>query len=118
MIKRDDGYTIVEVLIALVLLFLVLTPATFVLTKLLTTADIADSRNANTICINVAEKSLLGKDIRPSENEQIFNGRRYTIKQELTAYRNGLQLYSVTVSRHNRKLSELHHILGESEEGQ
>lgn len=112
-IKTDDGYTVVEVLTALVLLFLVLTPATYLITKLLTTTDIQDRKNANILCMNIAEKTLLGDTIKPDENELTFHGRRYTIKQQIRKGHNGLQLYSVTVSRHSRILSELHHVLQE-----
>lgn len=112
--NTDAGFTIVEVLTALVLLFLILTPATYVLKKLLTTSDITDKKNANTICINIAEKALFSNTIKPDERELFINGRRYIIKQQLKENRSGLQLYSVTVSRHNRILSELHHVLDRS----
>mgnify|MGYP001792632694 CR=1 FL=1 len=114
--KADEGYTVLEVLIALVLLFMILTPATYVLTKLLTTADIEERKNANTICISVAERALLNSTIESAENEKSLNGRRYKIKQQVVNLDNGLRLYKITVSRHKRVLSELHHVIASSEE--
>ncbi|MGH1363647.1 MAG: type IV pilus modification PilV family protein [Calditrichia bacterium] len=115
-LQDEKGYTLIEVLTALVLLFLILTPTTYVITKLITGADIEDRRNANIICINTAEKALLMGETGSAEENYLFKGRRYQIRKKLESKREGLQLFSVTVSRHKRILSELHHVLPALEE--
>ena len=79
--KHQDGYTLIEVMTALVLLFIILLPTSYVISYLLTDDNGRNQIVAANLAEAVMEQTLLEKQFAAQSIHEEVNGQRYRVER-------------------------------------
>lgn len=79
----EAGYTLIEVLVAFVLLMIILVPLTQFSIRILTQTRNSDKINAVNLAESEMESCLLFKDFQDRQREITWNERRYQVRRKI-----------------------------------
>lgn len=116
MINNERGYTLVEVLVALVLLFLILTPSTYVVSKLVSGSNLEERHAATKLATDLMEKSLIEHSFARFDGEMNVNGRRYKLQRRTSRVSSATALVTIRIFRRSAVLIALHRTIEVSQE--
>jgi|GEM_PF-3907281 len=105
--QSDSGYSLLEVLVALVILLIVLIPAGHWLGKLLTDRIVADKLIAVQLAETKMEEMLVTGVYRSERIEVLHKNRKYSLRTTIHDFRENLILISIEVSRKQNVLTLL-----------
>ena len=83
-VEREDGYTLIEVMTALVLMFIVLLPATYAISYLLTDDSGRNQIAAANLAEEAMERALLENELSDQLVETQVNGQTYRIENRIS----------------------------------
>ncbi|RMG28785.1 MAG: hypothetical protein D6732_18240 [Methanobacteriota archaeon] len=94
--REEEGYTVIEVLVALMVLLLVLVPVTHLLTYLISTETNRDIINATMLGESALEYCLLYRLFDDEESRVQMNGRWYIVERNVVRNSES-QLVKITI---------------------
>ncbi|MCB0258428.1 MAG: hypothetical protein KDH97_09175 [Calditrichaeota bacterium] len=99
----EQGYSVVEALVGLVILFIVLIPATQLVSYLLTRPQNQDKIYAINLAEKTLENTLLQKAFYNAEDDVTINNRTYSVSQTIQQVDGKLLLIVVEVKRKGKE---------------
>jgi len=108
MVEHEKGYTVVEVLVAIVILFLIVTPSTYVVSKIMVGSNVQERRTANSLAIQFMETSLIEKNFTVYRGEEMISGRIYEVKRTINQRSDNTALITISILRRTKELVALH----------
>ena len=106
-LQSESGYSLLEVLVALVILLIVLIPAGQWLGKLLIDRTVSDKLVALQLAEEAMEDILISKAFRSDTKELTYAKQKLRLKTFIQERRENLLLISVEVSKKEKALTRL-----------